>query len=862
MVLSISSEFKREVRKGSVKLEAVARINLPQRTYLDVVDYVAAENGQLDFTITKRVTEQFLEQFDQGVDYSGITPDATALSIANRINATATLSDLTATPVDNSVQVVAANPVTRIQIRHRGDTPDKNLAIRVIAASDLSITLIVDDNGDTGSGHLDITVDRDGDRTSSVTLSEGTEYDADVSEETTASRIVIAIHGEAGLSALRAKQIGGGNRIQITGGGAVTSFTVAHTGSPAPANDGAITSNIPDAPQQVFFQTGDTPLSILASEQGAHMGLSEIQSIGYGLDAMTREYTTDEVELTFLDGNDSFEAGIRKIASEYPLFGRTVDLYLGTEGINVLGNWFRLPSMIITEVLPRPGAVVVRLEDFSALWRDQQVVGAWVQEHPLNALVDVMTTRTRQIDQGTHVDATTFDPSDASHADIGHFVVTRLSEPPDDNANDPPIDEAVDEAVSAGDLVKELLFVVGGMVRPDATGAFRYRHWDADRAADRTWAAGPLDGHDVDEVDQISGYGEIINDAKIEFLDAKASVELENAGSLDQLGRKFEFESESPWLNAIGRLSLIGTRNTGGGVDDFELDAASFLLQAPRGYTGFAGHAWELVGNTLTKPAHAELAAVSGTNRAFIKIEPIRTRGRFTTSSTPDESVNRVDPEYIAINDLELLSQITKTVTYDEASGVTKTKEVAISVRWHIDTAYNDPDLGFVNGRAGLGTVSPERWGEPVLGDFATGNPRLVDVTIPIYILQRILDRFKYGAPVVRCRTRFTHVDLEVGDFVSLSGDDIYLGFLKSGADSNVIFELTKKTLLPFDDFPSIEWEMTFVRDDSQPVEVATATFVPQSVTVLPPTLQEPYFDQTGTPYIADDGGGIYYPDT
>ncbi len=467
-----------------------------------------------------------------------------------------------------------------------------------------------------------------------------------------------------------------------------------------------------------------------------------------------------------------------------------------------------------------------------------------------------------------HIDATTFDPSLAALANIGHFVVTRLNERTNPAVSDPPIEEAVDEAISAGDLVKELLLITGGIIRPNNSGAFRYHHYDQSAVADRTWAAGPLDGHDVDELDQVEGAGsEIINAVKVEFAENRSHVSLENADSIDQIARRFDYSIETPWNNALARLSLINTRNTGGSPDDFEIDAASFRHQAARGHTGFAGHAWEAdSAGVLTKPAHAELANVSGSNRAFIRIEAINGVGRFdSVSLKPEEGAHAGEPEYIAVNDLTLDGIGSRRLTYDAVSGVTKSKLVATEARYHIDTSYNDADLGFVNGRAGLGSTSPSQWGSPLLGDFATGNPRVLDVTIPIQIIQRTIARYRFGAPVVRCRTRFDQADLEVGDFISFSGDDIFLGFSKSGADTNVIFEITRKTLLPFDDFPSVEWELTFVRDDSQPAEVATPSWnfdPPATSTVVPPVVREPYFDQTGASYIADDGGGIYYPDS
>ena len=93
---------------------------------------------------------------------------------------------------------------------------------------------------------------------------------------------------------------------------------------------------------------------------------------------------------------------------------------------------------------------------------------------------------------------------------------------------------------------------------------------------------------------------------------------------------------------------------------------------------------------------------------------------------------------------------------------------------------------------------------------------RCTDVTTAIGVSERILKRCAYGMPIVEFSTSLKHVDLQLGEFISIT-HPLYLRHAKNGSDTGTIFEITRKEVIMEGDSPRVDWQAAFVRQDSTP---------------------------------------------
>jgi hypothetical protein len=88
------------------------------------------------------------------------------------------------------------------------------------------------------------------------------------------------------------------------------------------------------------------------------------------------------------------------------------------------------------------------------------------------------------------------------------------------------------------------------------------------------------------------------------------------------------------------------------------------------------------------------------------------------------------------------------------------------------------------------------------------------DVTVAKSVAERILNRAAEGMPIVEFTTSFRHLDLQIGDFISVT-HPLYLRHGKNGSDTGTIFEITRKEIDIEEDTPRIGWSAAWVRQNS-----------------------------------------------
>ena len=133
----------------------------------------------------------------------------------------------------------------------------------------------------------------------------------------------------------------------------------------------------------------------------------------------------------------------------------------------------------------------------------------------------------------------------------------------------------------------------------------------------------------------------------------------------------------------------------------------------------------------------------------------------------------------------------------------------------------------------GVGSANPDPLQAPNL--FFMGI-KATDVTCAAYVNQRILDRCSEGMPILRISIPLEHIELEVGDFISLD-NDVYLRKGSNGAASNDVFEITRKEIFLEEDSPRIELQLAWVRETTLAPIVATA-YVDVIADTTPPVVK------------------------
>lgn len=655
------------------------------------------------------------------------------------------------------------------------------------------------------------------------TLTEGADWDASLSDEATADSIVAAFNAAPFGSSPRVRARREGVRVIVAGGATTTLLTFD-------ALPAGVEELVAPAEEQRRFLLSDQQLF------GYPMSVGLISGLGAKLDPMTREFSIDDLEIEFVD-----DGAVRRLCLDYYLRGRQVDVAIGTPAL-AEGDFQQIGTWYIEDVRPgSDGSIVLQLHDAMGFFRDRVVAKRWVNWHPAQLFLDIMQLAVNwpsiQGSLAGMVDEASLDPSvdpATSHWTISRYAdeLFKMGSP-------------VDEPTPALDLMNELLTILGGTWSPDETGLWRYRPYDENAVPVRTWQAGLEDGWDVDDIEVVETWGNAANEINIDFASQEGSkrtrFQLGHDQARNEIGKLYSMAIDTEWING---LVNAWTQNNPGGEAVISAGATDFALPfAAR--QGFCGSRFRLNGDgSFTAESGGDLdGAANPPRRAYFRFEG---PGREPGSVAPNENLL---PEIIACDRSEPEG--------GRVDAANVRGDIPMFIRFYVAGTFTDPTLGFVSGRAGFGTQTPYQWN---LVDQAGGGAhtyqfaRVIDVTIPVEMALRCLRRFAYGASVIRVRTGLEQLDLEVGDFVSIEGDPIFVGYRHDGLTAATKWEVTKKLIDPWSDSPAIEWELTWARDDVVPVlfQLAPSPDVQLQLTPLP--IDERIVADDLEDIIADDG--------
>ncbi len=669
------------------------------------------------------------------------------------------------------------------------------------------------------------------------TLREGIEWFPGGSNNTMAASIRDAINAInfGVLPRVRARTEGA--RVIVAGGATTVTLTFNLTAA------AGVQELISPAPATRSFFLGDRQTMEAGGVTwgGYPLSVASIATVDHSLDAVSREFALGDMDMDFVDDGE-----LRRILMDQHLRGRQVDIALGTPALaqadfHPLGRWY------IEDVTPQSdGSITVRLHDAMGFFRDSHLARRFVNMHPIQIFREALEIVALEwglngglaaldllVDRNTLV--TSVEPT------MAHFTVSRYDDAVYHTGS--PIDER--EPVI--DIMNSLLVLLGGTFSPDVNNRYRYRPYDQNALAVRTWRAGAETGYDVEDVVVKETWGNMANEIAVEFADSedahdgqKTRFVLRNENSRNEVGRLFQLVLDTDWCNGVARLPLYGINPFGQNV--LAADSTDFPVElAAR--VGFSGSRFRLQANGSFLPdANGDLdSAANPPRRGFFRLHgPAREAGTLVPNA------NR-DPEIIACGDSAV-----EGGTPDDPN---VRADIPRFMRFYIDTAYNAND--FVNGRAGLGTSTPHQWGlPPAAGEVGYRPAWIVDVTIPVEMALRKMPRFAYGAPVLEVRTGLDQIAIEVGDFIAIQDDFVYLTLGKDGLTANTIFEVTRRTIDPWSDSPGITFELTWVRDD-----VVGPTYTPAYPTVTIPITVDPLNDRVLTDdadnVLADDGSVV-----
>ena len=716
------------------------------------------------------------------------------------------------------------------------------------------------------------------------TITEGIDFSAAGSNAATAQAIANAWNANStrvGETQTRALWKGGENVAFVGLSPLITSMTLSSD------DINAWDQVLPENPT-TFYYCSHVGVMHEALDGDFIPAIGGVSGLEWSLDPVTRQTEVPRVDLVFSGGQE-----IRELLNYYTLKRIPVSLWLGAYDASAVypDDFVELPALYIDDLIPGAGQITMKLNDAAGdSWRDRPVTGAWVGWHPLQVALDVLD-KAGAVD-GVHYVSASLDYETADPA-RSHFCISRYHDEAFNLKN-----SITGEGKSAGELLSELFALMSGTWRPTQSGPYEFVAFDYSASTVDSLEAGPVTGHDVDEVDQESLFGRDINDVEVAFGRGEDGKQrkfryTDALSYQSQQSRLSTFQHRSDWLNSIAALnitsSVIGQYdpNGAGGPDNASDDRIIRDNQEefPIAYAsrqGFCGTQRTISGGGTVQAAGMSLGAAAG-RYAVIRLVP---------SSVDQRSDNEDKVEMILISGWTLHDDLAD----DPGVQTSNTFSIRVSDAFAAQVCQDDPTTVLPNGATiaeFFGADPRGLWpGNPFSGrglqdssstnvpDWWAGHASFLtdgvlipqawplpieDITIAFYMGREIVRRFRNGAPPIKVRTNFSFLHVDLAEFATLANDDMVISHLRGdGADTNVIWECTGKRLDLFGDTPGVEWTFTYVRDDAL-VEAPIVSALEPDRIVRPGEVQVGiiedsvfYFESAGVrdgDVLTDDGG-------
>lgn len=467
---------------------------------------------------------------------------------------------------------------------------------------------------------------------------------------------------------------------------------------------------------------------------GHYPSIVKITPVGAEVDPVTRAYSSGSIEVITADDGAS-----RLMVERHRLKGRPVYLYLGAVGVREQ-DWLRCGAFVFDDYACEPNQITLYASDPTEIVLEANVrKDNWHGKHPLEVAENILQNSPMPVPL---YDAGTLAPVQYEDS-ISHWTVKDDTVNPargvnnDGERNADTLSKpgqfsrstfgAVNVAIAAAQaaaptnwgepmpakgLLTELCQALGGTLLPDETGPVGFRLYDANAELARE-----LTREDFAEPPRMSrALANVCNRVTVSFgLDGGMELVLQDNASAaafafpGETERFYDAKFKCAWANGCALLSATIS------------DIATSLRCDEAGQQAFTGTRWDPWATGATPPPQQAEAALSSTRVAYFLIQ------------------------------------------YGDAGPIEIVKVTGFTPNFTLNGSWNAAQ----HVRGGTFTIERAQFGTAAVTH--QGGAFVYDVTIPVAMATRHLQRFAYGCPEADVRLPLHHVDLQVTDFVGIT---------------------------------------------------------------------------------------------
>lgn len=602
------------------------------------------------------------------------------------------------------------------------------------------------------------------------------------------------------------------------------------------------------------FTTFDAPFVPDKSTPGQNIraGVSHIESAApQTIGVIDRRVTVGDIEIVFVDDlSTNFISRIRELTSTVLLKGAFVSIDIGTFDLDY-DDFERIADRwIIEDIKSLPGEIRLIAVDPSSLREDLKFSPFLWPDHPLKVLAFLYGYMSGEnMFVGTSGGLSWFE---VQYESTSHFVVCRQQYNPSipistvfsvggelvtltDDARAKMVSPDRYKPILITDMVASLLEVIYGAVLPVGDAPyFKFLNYNPARAIVKHFGVGEyadfqLEGAFLDIMNRLA----VVGPTAIDVVSPFQLWAGDNLASQDDFGLTIggvfrprvyartipDNGSPHPWLNSYSLVAKPPYHNP---FFAFGVASTSLQIFLPR-YCGFCGTTTETSGGIELFPPSAP------SQRAEHRINGTTRPGWFLITDHAGHS------EYLKATNF----------VWDSSAGITVEANSSFLANALIGTTRDFYSSGtYTVERAQFGSTALD-WATLALG--SNDGIWVYDITIPVFLVQMLLDRASGGIPQASFRAESRHADKEIGDAISISARHA-LAFGMDGFSVNNIFEIVGKEPMPYEDQPGYKFKIAWMRNGSTPGE----TDVDPGDTEIPVSTggHDAWFDETGAFYI------------
>ena len=550
---------------------------------------------------------------------------------------------------------------------------------------------------------------------------------------------------------------------------------VAAWGCAGAAPDVFVQIDIDGATSHKFCSTQGTQVA------DAIVNVHSITPLSPKINPVTRRMQRSGMSITFVD-----DGVLRAIASANRMRHRRITVKLGD--ISVLeAAYSPYYKGIITEVLPKPGGVDIRVDDAFKIPEEFEHAGTMYGKHPLQIIEQLL------VDSGVpaeFIDSPAFDPSAAVYSSISHFNMdfqpatfsegVEVTGRPDlfPGLLNGPREDFHYNASNTFTAIQKIAEMLIGSVYVNEEGKVTFSFYDEAAAVSASWT-----DDDIEKpIDQRTAYKNIFNE-----LIVRSGKELGENPWLGAILRKdatsqtdFAFPDGSPYVSQLKRgfgylrqtAANYGADISPSAVDRYTISATDTAMWVSSNYT----HAMCGMRDSRPPAGQPADAKISAARTFFFQVENeiISTTTAFNIFAFSNVVFAGANPDG------------TYTGTTEELSNLIQMTGLSRGLFGTTASEHPDPFVTTVDGAI------------PVK-----------DVTIAVSYAERMLQRFSNGAPEIVVRTGLEFLGLQLGDLIELT-DDLFLAFGFDGTTAGTKFEIVGKQVDPLAKNPGVTWNLAY----------------------------------------------------